>query len=109
MGKKHTIKDIAALAGVSAGTVDRVLHNRGDVSVDSRLKVEKVLAEINYSHNLIVPMLLEPTRQFTVLIIMPQHMPDEYWERIENGIENAIRDFAKVKLKIKYLYYDQFD
>lgn len=109
MGKKHTIKDIAALAGVSAGTVDRVLHNRGDVSIDSRLKVEKALAEINYSHNLIMPMLLEATKQFTILIIMPQHMPDEYWERIENGIQNAIRDFAKIKLKIKYLYYDQFD
>ena len=101
MGKKYTIKDIAALAGVSAGTVDRVLHNRGDVSIDSRMKVEKALAEINYSQNLIMPMLLETAKQFTILIIMPQHLPDEYWERIEKGIENAIRDFAKIKLKIK--------
>ena len=36
------------MSGVSAGTVDRVLHNRGDVSVSSREKVQKVLDEIDY-------------------------------------------------------------
>ncbi|NJM15695.1 MAG: LacI family DNA-binding transcriptional regulator, partial [Bacteroidales bacterium] len=29
MSEKITIKDIAKLANVSIGTVDRVLHNRG--------------------------------------------------------------------------------
>lgn len=46
--KNYTIKDIARMAGVSAGTVDRVLHNRGDVSRASRDKVQKVLDEIDY-------------------------------------------------------------
>ena len=41
--KNYTIKDIARMAGVSAGTVDRVLHNRGDVSFESMAKVQKVL------------------------------------------------------------------
>ena len=36
------------MSGVSAGTVDRVLHNRGDVSRASRDKVQKVLDEIDY-------------------------------------------------------------
>ena len=40
--KNYTIKDIARMAGVSAGTVDRVLHNRGDVSAASLEKVRKV-------------------------------------------------------------------
>ena len=30
--KKITIADVAKLAGVSKGTVDRVLHDRGGVS-----------------------------------------------------------------------------
>lgn len=49
--QNYTIKDIARMAGVSAGTVDRVLHNRGDVSEKSKEKVQKVLDEINYQPN----------------------------------------------------------
>ena len=46
--QNYTIKDFARMAGVSAGTVDRVLHNRGDVSPQSKAKVQKVLDEIHY-------------------------------------------------------------
>ena len=52
--KNYKIKDIAAMAGVSVGTVDRVLHNRGDVSEKSRKKVEQVLEKILYRPNLLV-------------------------------------------------------
>lgn len=45
------IKDIAQRAGVSSGTVDRVLHNRPNVSKASREKVEAALAEMDYTPN----------------------------------------------------------
>ena len=40
MAKKVKIKEIAEMAGVAAGTVDRILHNRGMVSAQSREAVE---------------------------------------------------------------------
>ena len=40
MGKTYRIKDIAELSGVSTGTVDRILHNRGKVSEEAQKKVE---------------------------------------------------------------------
>ena len=46
--KQHTIKDIAKLAGVSKGTVDRVIHKRGKVSTKSYDKVVAILDKINY-------------------------------------------------------------
>ena len=48
------IKDIAKMAGVSAGTIDRVLHNRGRVSEENLKKVNAVLKMVNYQPNLIV-------------------------------------------------------
>lgn len=41
------------MSGVSTGTVDRILHNRGKVSEEAQKKVEKVLKEIDYHPNLI--------------------------------------------------------
>ena len=52
MAKQVKIKDIAQMAGVSAGTVDRILHNRGNVSRESREAVERVLAEVDYKYNI---------------------------------------------------------
>ena len=52
MTEKIRIKDIAQQAGVSVGTVDRVLHDRPNVSKVAREKVEKALAEMNYQPNM---------------------------------------------------------
>ena len=43
MTEKIRIKDIALRAGVSVGTVDRVLHKRPNVSPKDLEKVENVL------------------------------------------------------------------
>ena len=40
--KVYTIKDIAAMAGVSVTTVSRVLNNRPDVNSATREKVEQI-------------------------------------------------------------------
>ena len=53
MAEKIRIKDIAERAGVSVGTVDRVLHDRPNVSKPARDKVEKALKEMNYQPDLI--------------------------------------------------------
>ena len=60
--KKARIKDIAALAGVSIGTVDRVLHKRGEVAEKTRAKVEKILEESHYSPNLMARVLKSSKR-----------------------------------------------
>jgi LacI family transcriptional regulator len=38
--RKFRIVDIAAMAGVLVGTVDRVLHNRGKVLKETREKIQ---------------------------------------------------------------------
>ncbi len=46
-----TIKDIAQAAGVSRGTVDRVLNGRGRVSAQVAQRVRELAAEMKYSPN----------------------------------------------------------
>ena len=50
--EKIRIKDIAERAGVSVGTVDRVLHNRPNVSPKALEKVNKALEEMDYKPNM---------------------------------------------------------
>ena len=42
-----TIKEIAALAGVSRGTVDRVLNNRGSVNEKTAQRVRDIAQQLN--------------------------------------------------------------
>lgn len=46
-----TIKEIAALAGVSRGTVDRVLNNRGSVNPITAEKVNEIAKALDYRPN----------------------------------------------------------
>ena len=105
---KIRIKDIAKLAGVSEGTVDRVLHNRGEVSEKSREAVNKVLEEIDYSPNLLARSLaLKKHRSFAYLI--PRHEAGDYWELVEKGFKEAVAEFAQYNVSVQGYYFDQFD
>lgn len=46
-----TIKEIATLAGVSRGTVDRVLNHRGDVNPQTEEKILQIIRELDYKPN----------------------------------------------------------
>ena len=53
MTKNIRILDIAKKAGVSIGTVDRVLHQRGEVSEETREKILKIIREFDYRPNIL--------------------------------------------------------
>ena len=46
-----TIKEIAELAGVSRGTVDRVLNNRGEVNAETAARVKEIVKALDYRPN----------------------------------------------------------
>ena len=86
--QNYTIKDIARMAGVSAGTVDRVLHNRGDVSPKSKAKVQKVLDEIHYQPN-VFAIGLAAKKKYSFLCLIPYYIEHDYWHSVVGGIERA--------------------
>lgn len=102
------IVDIARLAGVSTGTVDRVLHKRGRVSEEKRIKVEQVLKEINYEPNL-VARFLASKRSYKFAVIVPLYNEGDYWELVCEGINRAKTEMKKFNISLEYFHFNQYD
>ncbi|MDO4956530.1 MAG: LacI family DNA-binding transcriptional regulator [Bacteroidales bacterium] len=102
------IKDIAEKAGVSVGTVDRVLHGRPNVSEKSRIKVEEVLKRIDYQPNMYASALAS-NKYYKFFCLFPQHKPGEYWTEVEKGVMRAQSKFNDFNISVEIFYYDPFD
>lgn len=92
------------MAGVSAGTVDRVLHDRGDVSEKSKEKVQKVLEEIDYHPNMFA-IGLAAKKRYTIVCLIPYYIEQDYWHSIVLGIERAAEEFQPLNVNIEYVHY----
>jgi LacI family transcriptional regulator len=102
------IKEIAELANVSIGTVDRVLHNRGRVAKDKEELIRKIIEENGYTRN-IFGSRLSISKNYVFLVIMPKLEQDScYWEMSARGIEKAVNELKLYKVSVRYMYYDRY-
>ena len=105
---KIRIKDIALRAGVSVGTVDRVLHKRPNVSKKALEKVEKALEEMDYEPN-VYASALAYNRNYNFCCIIPQHTSEAYWEEIEEGVNDATQLLRDFHVSLQMVYYERFN
>ncbi len=84
-----TIKQVAALAGVSVGTVSHVVNGSVPVSPDLRLKVEAAIRDLDYHPNHVARS-LKTSRTRTLGIIVPD-MTISFFPQIIRGAETAAR------------------
>lgn len=96
------------MAGVSAGTVDRVLHNRGDVSRASKEKVQKVLDEIDYHPNMFA-IGLAAKKRYRIACIIPYYIEHDYWHAVARGIDRAAQELRPFNVGVDYLFYNHAD
>jgi len=103
-----TIKDIARQAGVSIGTIDRVLHNRGRVSPATVRKVQRIVKKSGYITNVFARH-LSLARQFTFGVIMPRPSQDSsYWGLLASGIDRAAHELSSSRIRIVYFLYNKY-
>jgi LacI family transcriptional regulator len=103
-----SLKDIAAKAKVSIGTVDRVLHNRGRVSEATRSRVQRIVQELDYRPN-IHARNLSLDKVFRFAVIMPRFSQDsEYWRFPAKGIDKACRELEMYKVSANYFLFDRY-
>lgn len=103
-----TINDVARVAGVSKGTVDRVLHNRGEVSAKSRDMVLKVVEELGFKPNLYAS-LLASQKSIRIQCIIPEYFTGEFWSLTDKGIQDAAELVSRYGVIVEPVKYDQYD
>ncbi len=97
------------MAGVSIGTVDRVIHDRGQVSPDTREKVLKIVRKVNFTPDILASALASK-KKFRFTILIPGHQEDSsFWKAPLSGMQRAVSEISHFGIKVEYLFFDQFD
>ena len=102
--RKSSIKDVAAAAGVSIATVDRVLNGRGGVSPD---RVKRV---IEWARKLRLDRALDdlPIRWLRIAILM-QSPTNPFYESLKQGFQLAQKTYEAHKVMCLLHYFDGFE
>lgn len=107
MKERIRIKDIANEAGVSPGTVDRVLHKRGNVSEKAKEKVLRALESLDYSPNILASALAY-NRQWKVAALMPSGS-DPFWKQPKTGILKALSVVEDYGVIVDFYHFEEND
>jgi LacI family transcriptional regulator len=106
VSKRIRIKDIAEKAGVSIGTVDRVLHNRGEVAERTRQVVLEIARELNYTPNLAAQALtLKKPMRLAALLPLPT---DEniFWAKHAEGMRMGVNSLEPFLIDLTFYHFD---
>jgi LacI family transcriptional regulator len=107
--ERLTVKEIARLAGVSIGTVDRVLHDRGGVSADTKERVDEIIASLGYEPNILARQ-LSLNKTYSFRAVLPRADQDSgYWSLCLAGLRRAERDLAPYRAKLRVDEFDRYD
>src|SRR5687767_14834661 len=106
--KNIRIKDIAAKAKVSTGTVDRVLHDRGNVSEKVKERILRIIEDMEYEPNLMARALgTKKEYHFAALIGDPKY--DTYWLDPKAGIQKAAKEARQYGVKVTLFMFNPYD
>lgn len=96
-----TVIEIARRAGVSIGTVDRVLHNRGRVSPATRSRIQSIITVEGYQPNPLARH-LKRNRDYRIGVLIPElERESRYWNLIYEGILKATAELSLFSFKIE--------
>ena len=107
--KYYGIKEIAKIANVSIGTVDRVIHNRAGVSEKTRIKVVRIIRELDYQPNILASRLASK-KMFTLAILIPDISEEtDFWVKPYAGIRRAASEIKQYGMTVENYFFDLND
>ncbi len=102
-----TVVEIAKRAGVSIGTVDRVLHNRGRVSPETKERIQSIIDEEGYQPNPLARH-LKRNRKYLIGVLIPElEKESRYWNLIHDGLLAAAGELAAFSFSIEFFYFER--
>ena len=109
--KNLGIKELAKLANVSIGTVDRVLHNRVGVSSKTKKRVLNIIEISGYKKNVMASRLkLASTKIIKIAILIPESKNESsYWRLPLQGVDTAVDELSQSGISAEYYFFDQLN
>ncbi|WRS27722.1 LacI family DNA-binding transcriptional regulator [Oscillospiraceae bacterium MB08-C2-2] len=100
-----TIKQIAYLAGVSRGTVDRVLNRRGHVNTETETKVLSIVEALGYSPNRLGKNLSIRKKGFRFgYILFGSVTGNPFFEDMLVGIRHKVMELEQYGIEVEVLH-----
>ena len=103
-----TLKDIAAAAGVSIGTVERALKNRDRINPQVAERIRQIAKEMDYQPNKIASGLVKRSRKYKIAVIF--HITgSEFWNEVLKGIHKAEKEIKDYGMSVQMYFGNDFD
>jgi LacI family transcriptional regulator len=93
------IKTLAKLAGVSPGTIDRVINNRGGVKKETEDRIRKIIKEYNYKPNR-AGKALAIHKSKPKLGVVINSIGNQFYDEVLRGIQDIEKEYADYGLNI---------
>lgn len=94
-----TVKDIAKLAGVSRGTVDRALNNRSGINPEVAQRIRQIAAEHGYVPNTAGKALAAKANPISVGVVINSR-GNPFFDEVFRGIEKAKEELSDLALNL---------
>lgn len=93
---KFTLKQIAAQSGLSLATIDRALHQRGNVHATTQHRIQQAIADLELMQKAGL------ARGRTIYFDVIMHTPDRFQPLIREAFSSQIASFTAFKLQLRF-------
>jgi LacI family transcriptional regulator len=90
-GRRPTMKQVAALAGVSLATVSRVVNDGANVRPDLAARVHEAVDLLGYRHNLTASTLRRANRLSASIGLIFEDVANPFFSAVHRGVEDVAR------------------
>ena len=101
-----TMKQIAEIAGVSRGTVDRVLNGRGSVNEHTAAKIREIAQSLNYVPSKAARSLAARKLGLKLGYILFPYASNAFFQQVEDGIHKKEAELADFGVTVEIVYAD---